>query len=111
MPFIRYDEIESDFVTPKHSTAFGSLATGETIEVGRLSYKAGEGAEQHEHPQEQIMVVVTGRIRVVLGGETQELGPGEGYHAPSFVPHELHALTDAEVISCKAVINGVGHRI
>ena len=40
MPYIRLDELEKEFVTPKYSTAFGELVAGERIEVGRLRFDA-----------------------------------------------------------------------
>jgi quercetin dioxygenase-like cupin family protein len=111
MPFINLDTAKQDFVTPKHSTAFGAVATGESIEVGRLRFTAGEGAQRHQHPQEQIMLVIEGRVRVQLADEIAELGPGAGFHAPPGVPHQLWALEDSEVVSCKSVVDGAGHRI
>lgn len=111
MPFIYYDEIEKEFVTPKHSTAYGALATGEFIEVGYLSFKKGEGANPHQHPHEQIVVVLQGRIRARLGDEEQELGPGSGFHVPPNLPHGVTALEDSEVLSCKNLVDGTGHRI
>jgi quercetin dioxygenase-like cupin family protein len=111
VPFIHYDEIEKEFVTPKHSTAYGELATGEFIEVGRLRFSAGEGANEHQHPHEQIIVVLSGRLHASLGGDEAELGPGSGMHAPPNVPHRVTALEDTEVLSCKNVIGGVGHKI
>lgn len=41
----------------------------------------------HEHPNEQIGVVVEGRIRVTVGGETRQLGPGGAYVVPPNVRH------------------------
>jgi quercetin dioxygenase-like cupin family protein len=79
--------------------------------VGRIRYKAGEGAQRHEHPQEQIIVVIRGRVRIQLGDDIAELGPGSGFHAPPWVPHQMWVLEDAEVISCKSVVDGAGHRI
>jgi quercetin dioxygenase-like cupin family protein len=109
MPLIRLDEVAKEYVTPKHSTAFGELVTGERIEVGRLAFEAGEGAAEHAHPQEQVLIVISGRAEVTLGGETAEVGPGEGFHAPPMVPHRLTALAPTTVISCKSVLD-VGHR-
>ena len=40
MPVYRFDDLRKDFVTPKHSTAFGSLVTGKQVEVGWLRYRA-----------------------------------------------------------------------
>ncbi|GAA3750225.1 cupin domain-containing protein [Salinactinospora qingdaonensis] len=110
MPFIHFDNVEKEYVTPKHSTAYGELATGQSIEVGRLTFKAGEGAERHHHPHEQIMVVISGRLRVDLDGDIGELGPGSAFHALPDVPHQVTAVEDSEVLSCKNVIDNKGHR-
>lgn len=111
MPFIVMDELEKETVTPKYSTAFGELVTGEQIEVGRLRFKAGEGAVEHAHPQEQVLLVLEGKIKVTLGDETAELGPFSGFHAPPNVPHTLDAIEDALILSCKGIVGGTGHRI
>src|ERR1700704_1604177 len=94
-------ELGEGFVTPKHSTAFGSLVTGEQIELGVLRFKAGEGANEHAHPHEQVLFVLKGRIRMKIGGESYELGPRDVAHMPPNVPHSLAALEDTEVVSAK----------
>jgi quercetin dioxygenase-like cupin family protein len=96
---------------PSAARAYGELLTGQRIEVGRLRFTKGEGANPHQHPQEQIMVVISGRLRVTLGGETAELGPGDAFHALPMVPHQVTALEDTLVLSCKALVDGAGHRI
>jgi quercetin dioxygenase-like cupin family protein len=111
MPFLVFDEIEKETVTPKYSTAYGELVTGEFIEVGRLSFKAGEGAVEHAHPHEQVMYVISGRLSVDLEGEHAELGPGMGFHAKPNQKHRVQAVEDTQVISSKHVIEGVGHKI
>ena len=111
MPFIRLDEIDAEYVTPKYSTAFGELVAGDRIEVGRLRFDANEGAVEHAHPQEQVMIVISGRLRVQIEGEDAELGPGEGFHARSNVPHRVSAVEDTVVLSCKDIVDGVGHKV
>ena len=111
MPFVHFDEQEKSFVTPKYSTAYGELVTGESIEVGRLSFKAGEGAVEHSHPHEQVMYVISGKLRVELDGEVGDLGPGSAFHALPNQKHKVSAVEDAVVISCKNTIAGVGHKI
>ena len=105
------DELDKETVTPKYSTAFGELVTGSQVEVGRLRFEKGYGAVEHAHPQEQVLIVLEGRIRVTLGDETAELGPFSGFHAEPGVPHRLDAIEDTTVISCKGIIEGTGHRI
>ncbi|MBI3371035.1 MAG: cupin domain-containing protein [Betaproteobacteria bacterium] len=111
MPVCKLDEIGEELVTPKHSTALGRLVTGEQIEVGVLRFKAGEGATEHAHPQEQVLLVLSGRVRMSIGGQVHELGPREVAHMPPNVPHGLAALEDTEVVSAKGIVGGVGHRI
>ena len=111
MPLIHLDDLENEYVTPKYSSAFGELVLGERIEVGRLRFDADEGAVEHAHPQEQVMIVITGRLQVELEGVAGELGPGEGFHAPPNVPHRVTALEDTVVLSCKDVIGGIGHKM
>ncbi|VTU15122.1 Cupin domain protein [Variovorax sp. PBL-H6] len=111
MPFIDLDEVCEEFVTPKHSTAFGRLVTGEQVELGVLRYKKGEGAEPHQHPHEQIFLVLSGVVRATLGGEVRDLHKGQVMHVPPNLLHGIRILEDAEVISAKGIVDGVGHRI
>ena len=111
MPVHKLSEIEEELVTPKHSTALGKLVTGEQIEVGLLRFKAGEGAKEHAHPHEQVLFVLSGRVRMTIGGEVHELGPRDVAHMPPNVPHSLSAIEDTEVVSAKGMVGGVGHRI
>lgn len=105
----RLKDVEEVPVTPSHSSAVGQLVTGERIELAVLRYRRGEGAEEHAHPQEQMLLVLSGRIRMRIGSETHELGPREVAHMPPDVPHSLSVLEDAEVVSAKSLVGGIGH--
>src|SRR3954453_14226644 len=106
MSVYKFDALQKEYVPPKHSTAFGSLVTGEQIEVGVLRFKAGEGANPHAHPHEQVLFVLSGRVRMTIGGEVHELGPRSVAHMPPNVPHSLSAIEDTEVVSCKGIVGG-----
>ena len=112
MPFLVFDDIEKETVTPKYSTAYGELVTGQYIEVGRLSFAKGTGAVEHQHPHEQVMYIISGKLAVDLEGEDHaELGPGMGFHAKPNQKHRVQAIEDTLVLSSKHVIDGVGHKI
>jgi quercetin dioxygenase-like cupin family protein len=111
MPVLNLADVKDEFVTPKHSTAFGKLITGNHIEIGILKYKAGQGASEHFHPHEQIAICLSGRSRVTLNGESIEVGPGQAVVIPPNVPHKVEILEDSEMISAKSIVDGVGHRI
>ncbi len=111
MPVHKLSELKEELVTPKHSTALGALVTGEQVELGVLRYKAGEGAEEHSHPQVQFFLVLSGRVRMTIAGKPYELGAREVAHLPPHVPHRLEVLEDTEVVSAKGIVGGLGHRI
>lgn len=111
MSVIALKDIPPEFVTPKHSTAFGRLITGQAIEVGVFSYEKGKGASTHQHPHEQILIVLKGRVLMCIDGVDYEVGAGEAAHMLPDVPHGLLALEDSDVVSAKSVVGGVGHRI
>jgi quercetin dioxygenase-like cupin family protein len=111
MSFYDLQHVPEELVTPQHSTALGRLITGKQVEFGILRFKAGEGAEIHAHPHEQIIYVLRGRMRVLTGRTERVLGPGEAVMFESNVPHGTVMLEDTEVISVKGVVDGVGHKI
>lgn len=111
MPVYSFSDIAPEFVTPKHSTAFGRLITGKSVEVGIFSYEAGKGAHIHSHPHEQIFIVLKGKMIMTIDGIDYPLGVGEAAHMLPGVPHGVLAVEDSEVVSAKSVLDGVGHRI
>lgn len=111
MPVFKFDNLDKLAITPKHSDAHGELVTGATIEVGRLGFKKGQKSEPHSHPQEQIVIVLSGRLIVNLDGQETEVSSGYGYHAPPYVTHSVQALEDSVLLSCKDVLGGVGHAL
>jgi quercetin dioxygenase-like cupin family protein len=111
MPFFHFDQLEKEYATPKYSTAFGELIAGDKLEMGRLSFEAGEGAVEHAHPQEQIMYVISGKLKVEFADETEEIGPGSAFLARSQVKHRVTALEDTVVISVKDMVDGIGHKM
>jgi quercetin dioxygenase-like cupin family protein len=111
MAIVSLKDVKDELVTPRHSTAFGKLITGEHIEIGLLRYKAGEGASEHAHPHEQITIILKGKSRVTIDGQVSIVGEGEAVHFPPNVRHKVEILEDSEVISAKSMVGGVGHRI
>jgi quercetin dioxygenase-like cupin family protein len=52
----------------------------------------------HKHPNEQAAVVVSGRVKMFIGDEVRELGPGGGYLVPPEVLHHVETLEDTVLI-------------
>jgi len=104
--FFKWDEMESDFITPKYSSGRGPTITGERIEVAFMFYPAGTEGKPHAHPNEQIQVALQGKVQGVIGGEEHVIEAGGGVLFPSNVEHGIKILEDYTVINCKDIVPG-----
>jgi quercetin dioxygenase-like cupin family protein len=52
----------------------------------------------HSHPYEQVSVVIQGRMRLTVGAETREVGPGDMWFVPAHMPHGGDILGTEPVI-------------
>ncbi len=106
MPFFRWEELPSDFITPSYSQGRGPVVKGVKIEVALMNYPSGTFAKPHTHPNEQVQVVLKGKAKYRVGGEEKILGPGEAVLIPAETEHMVEILEDLEVINCKDVVEG-----
>ena len=78
------------------------MLNGEAMTLAQITLAAGAVVPEHEHPNEQIATVLSGRLRFVVGGEEHEVGPGESLLIPGGVPHRVDVLEDAVVLDAFA---------
>lgn len=71
-----------------------------TEQIYQMTVDLAEGSvvPLHQHPQEQIAHVVSGRLRFQVGDSFVEAGPGESVAIPGDTPHAVWTLTTAVVI-------------
>ena len=104
MPFYHWSEMARSVISPHYSTAEGPTIKGGKIEVGRYRYAVGTGAKPHKHPEEQVINVLLGRLRVRVGEEEHLLGPGDAVLIPPNTEHEAWTVdSEVEIISCKNI--------
>jgi quercetin dioxygenase-like cupin family protein len=102
MPFFRFADMPSAVVSPGHSTAHGPTITGKELEIGYYTEPKGTGAKPHRHRSEQMMMVLSGRMRMRIDGEVRDMGPGEVALIPGNQEHEQQALEeDTRFVSFK----------
>jgi quercetin dioxygenase-like cupin family protein len=94
MPFFKLDAMPGAVVAPGHSTAHGPTVTGRELEIGYYTEPKGTGAKPHHHKSEQMMLVLAGRLRMRIGSETRDIGPGELALIPGDEEHEQTALEE-----------------
>lgn len=77
---------------------------GENVMIQFLSVKKGTTAPQHRHENEQIMLLLEGRMQMVVGdadkGEATEIvmERGDVIHYPPNMPHGGEALDDCVIL-------------
>ena len=59
---------------------------------------AGSRLPEHRHPQEQIVHVVQGHVRLIVAGVPHELRSGETFYLESNVPHGAETIEEATII-------------
>jgi quercetin dioxygenase-like cupin family protein len=107
MPFYNWGEMERSVISPQYSAAEGPTIKGAKIEVGRYRYGAGTGATPHRHAEEQVISVLSGKLRLRVGAEERILGAGDAALIPSNTEHEAWTVdSEVEIISCKNIVSG-----
>lgn len=105
MPFYNIDEMDGtpDVVNP--AIMIKSVA-GEFIKIGIVTYQLGEGPPPHFHPnEEQFMLMLDGKVRMVLGDETRVIGPGDLVHIPRNTMHGIKVIEGpARFFACKSPV-------
>jgi quercetin dioxygenase-like cupin family protein len=89
------------FPTPDecgHHTVFGNVpittCAGDHLQLSVVDIPPGGVVGEHSHPNEQMGMVVSGRMVFTIGGETKTVGPGDLYRIPGGVAHSVVALDE-----------------
>jgi quercetin dioxygenase-like cupin family protein len=75
-----------------------------TITSGASMYQmiaqldAGSLMPEHKHPQEQIVHILEGRMKLIVSGVPHELKGGESFYLASNVPHGVETIVDTMVL-------------
>ena len=75
-----------------------TVTHGETMYQMIAELKAGSVMAPHQHPQEQIIHILSGRMKVNVGNDSRILGPGDSYYLTSNVAHGVETLEDTRVL-------------
>ena len=79
------------------------LMVGEAMMMMEVRRKAGVTDPRHAHPDhESICYLVEGRVRVHIGDEVFEAGPGDTWIHPAGVPHFHETLEDCVQLEVKS---------
>jgi quercetin dioxygenase-like cupin family protein len=87
----RWDEIALDKVTEMLSR---KIVAGEREMLVQVYVKRGCLVPMHAHESEQMVYVLQGALKFLIGGDEITVREGEVLHIPSGVEHQAEALED-----------------
>jgi quercetin dioxygenase-like cupin family protein len=70
---------------------------GREMSFAVVELSPGSVVDEHDHPNEQVGIVLRGSLTFTIGGETRTLGPGDTYNIPSGVRHTVVTGPDGAV--------------
>ena len=73
-------------------------AYNEKLFLAEHRMEKGWVGARHSHPHEQIVVMVEGKLRLIVGDVEKVIGPDDIVVISPNTPHEAHALEDTIVI-------------
>ena len=94
MPFIRFSDIP---VRDAFPGVRGRYAHSQKMTAGQVTLEANIEVPTHEHPHDQVTLVISGKLEFTLGDETREMGPGDAVVIPGGVRHGVRT-TEAFVV-------------
>ena len=74
------------------------VGTGERMQLIWARYEPGASYTLHTHPHEQFSVLLQGRLRLTVGDEVRDIGPGDMWYAPANVAHGGEILGEEAVV-------------
>jgi len=94
MPFHRFENFKSNYLTPHLSTGQAPVIEGRYMYFCLLHKDSGTGSELHYHPNELLIFPVSGKINAIVGRDRRIVGPGMFVHAPAYARHSMKAAED-----------------
>jgi len=88
MPFFALAQHE---YRQKRPGVFVKAITGRAAQLCMIKLLPGQMSD-HQHPEEQIGFILSGRVIAKIGSEEKELGPGEAYLVPTGVHHTFRVV-------------------
>jgi len=81
-----------------------TLAHGKNTLMTEFLLQQGSQLPRHSHPHEQTGYLVKGRMRLTIGTETFDVGPGDTWCVPGDVEHGAEILENSVAVEVFAPV-------
>jgi quercetin dioxygenase-like cupin family protein len=95
MSFVKLQDIKPKEIAPGF---FGRFVHTANTTIAYWDIKQGSTIPVHHHVHEMTVNVISGKLQLTIGNETQVLEAGMVGVIPSNVPHTATAITDCKII-------------
>jgi quercetin dioxygenase-like cupin family protein len=75
-----------------------TLTSGKTMYQMTAQLDAGSKMPEHQHPQEQIVHILEGRMKLIVNGTPHQLTAGDSFYLASNVPHGVETIENTRVL-------------
>ena len=75
-----------------------TLTTGTSMYQMLATLEAGSKMPAHQHPQEQIVHILSGRMKLIVEGTPHEMKAGDSFYLASNVPHGVETIEETRVV-------------
>jgi quercetin dioxygenase-like cupin family protein len=75
-----------------------TVANGKTMYQMLATLATGSIMPAHSHPQEQIVHIIEGKMRLIVDGAAHELSAGDSFYLASNVPHGVEVMLPTRVL-------------
>ncbi|MFL6513740.1 MAG: cupin domain-containing protein [Chthoniobacterales bacterium] len=75
-----------------------TIATGLTMYQMVAQLAAGSKMPEHQHPQEQIVHILEGRMKLIVDGTPHDLKTGDSFYLAANMPHGVETLEETRVL-------------
>ena len=82
------------------------VVAGDLMKVGIVTLQEGQEPEPHFHPnEEQFVLILEGKLQMMVGEETETVGPGDLVHIPRNTMHGITVVDGPMVwLNCKSPV-------
>jgi quercetin dioxygenase-like cupin family protein len=98
--FVRASEIKETTPEPGLTRRVGSY--NDKIFLAEHRMVKGWVGARHSHPHDQVVYIISGRLKVTCGNDVFEAGQGDSFVVRGNLEHQASALEDSIVIDCFA---------
>lgn len=75
-----------------------TLTSGKSMYQMLAFLEAGSKMPAHQHPQEQIVHILSGRMKLIVEGTPHELKAGDSFYLAGNVPHGVETIEETRVV-------------